>query len=57
MLLQWGLDKAQEEKRDAFLVATPAGKPLYSHMGFEVMHDVDLWGVKHYGMIRRLQTL
>ncbi|KAF2141862.1 uncharacterized protein K452DRAFT_287835 [Aplosporella prunicola CBS 121167] len=40
VLLQWGLDKADEMGLEAFVEATPMGQGLYEKMGFEVAKDV-----------------
>ncbi len=50
-LLAWGMEHAASEGKDCFLVATPAGKPLYLACGFEELGDIDLFGVPHSGMI------
>lgn len=36
-LVQWGLDRSEEEGSDAVLEATKAGQPLYEKLGFEVV--------------------
>ena len=33
-LLRWGLEKADDEKLEAYLEASPDGKPIYEHFGF-----------------------
>lgn len=33
-LLRWGLEKADEEGSEAYLEASPDGKPIYEHLGF-----------------------
>lgn len=53
MLLNWGIDKAKEQNKDAFLIATPAGVPLYQVMGFEGLEPFMLFDTPHTGMIRR----
>lgn len=35
MLLKWGLKKADEEGTEAYLEASPDGKPIYEHYGFQ----------------------
>ena len=35
MLLRWGIQKADEEGTEAYLEASPDGKPIYEHYGFE----------------------
>jgi ribosomal protein S18 acetylase RimI-like enzyme len=39
-LLQWGIDRSEEEQVPAVLVATEVGKPLYEKMGFREVSDV-----------------
>lgn len=34
-LLRWGLAKADEEGTNAYLEASPDGKPIYEHLGFK----------------------
>ncbi|KAK0726192.1 acyl-CoA N-acyltransferase [Apiosordaria backusii] len=52
MLVKYGLEQAAKENRDAFLVATPEGKYLYSTFGFEQVGDEYLLGdVPHYPML------
>lgn len=53
MLLNWGVEKAREENKDAFLIATPAGFPLYKAAGWEDMGSFMLFGEPHNGMIIR----
>ncbi|KAK0671716.1 hypothetical protein QBC41DRAFT_384847 [Cercophora samala] len=52
MLVKHGLEQAAREKRDAFLIATPEGKYLYSSLGFEqVGEQIALGDVPHYAML------
>ncbi|KAF5667168.1 gnat family protein [Fusarium heterosporum] len=53
LLLQWGLDRAAEEGKDCYLVATEAGRPLYAAAGFEHLRTVLILGIPHYSMILR----
>lgn len=53
MLLQWGLDNAAAERKDCYLVATEAGRPLYVDAGFKDIRVVSILGVPHYSMILR----
>jgi GNAT superfamily N-acetyltransferase len=34
LLLRWGLEKADQEEVEAYLEASPEGKPVYEHFGF-----------------------
>lgn len=52
-LLNWGLDKAREQDKDVYLIATPAGFPLYQAVGFENLGSFLLFDEAHYGMIMR----
>ncbi|KAI1067930.1 hypothetical protein LB506_013014 [Fusarium annulatum] len=56
MLLQWGLDRAAEEGKDCYLVATEAGRPLYVAAGFEDIRVVSILGIPHYSMILRMKS-
>lgn len=47
MLIQWGLDKADELKLPSFLEASDAGKPLYERFGFETQ-EVTTWDNTKY---------
>lgn len=51
-LLSWGLDKATEEGRDAFLVATPSGLGLYKSAGFEEVRTAMIFGESHVSMMK-----
>jgi N-acetylglutamate synthase-like GNAT family acetyltransferase len=39
-LLQWGIDRCEEEQVSAALVSTEVGKPLYEKMGFREVNEV-----------------
>ncbi|KAF4987143.1 hypothetical protein FGRMN_10527 [Fusarium graminum] len=56
MLLQWGIDRAAEEGKDCYLIATEAGRPLYTAVGFEHLRTVSIFGIPHYSMILRAQS-
>ncbi|RGP78320.1 gnat family [Fusarium longipes] len=53
MLLKWGIERAIEEGKDCYLVATEAGRPLYVASGFEDLRTVSILGIPHYAMIQR----
>lgn len=48
MLLNWGLQKANELQLPAYLEASSTGKPLYLKHGFEevdrLVFDLSKWG-------------
>lgn len=56
-LLQWGIDRCEEEQVPAVLVATEVGKPLYEKMGFQVVSDLssDKAGNHNPVMIRSVE--
>lgn len=56
MLLEWGVQEAHREQKDAFLIATPAGVPLYQARGFEEMKTFPLFDAPHVVMIRRFDA-
>jgi ribosomal protein S18 acetylase RimI-like enzyme len=35
MLLRWGMQRADEERTEVYLEASPEGKPIYEHYGFK----------------------
>ena len=51
MLLQWGVNRAATDGKDCFLMATPAGRPLYLASGFQQVGEFDLFGTLHFSMI------
>ncbi len=52
MLVQHGLELAAKERKDVYLVATPAGKRLYHTLGFRDIGDgVELCGALHSSML------
>ncbi|GFF38514.1 hypothetical protein IFM58399_05260 [Aspergillus lentulus] len=53
ILLQWGVQRAAAEQRDCYLVATPAGRPLYEAAGFRELATLPIFGVPHWSMIKR----
>jgi len=60
-LLEWGLDMADREGLEAFIEASPAGKPLYEKMGWREVGftDVDLkrWGWEGEGDTNRTVSM
>lgn len=57
MLLQWAFKEADKHGEDCYLVATPAGLPLYRVLGFEEVGVLKLFGVPHTSMIRKSQQI
>ncbi|GFP57729.1 hypothetical protein TASIC1_0009006600 [Trichoderma asperellum] len=53
ILLDWGINRAAGDKKDCYLLATPAGKPLYTKTGFEEVRVVPIFGVSHHSMLLR----
>ncbi|KAM5384608.1 hypothetical protein ACJZ2D_001353 [Fusarium nematophilum] len=53
MLLKWALEEAEKLGEDCYLVATPAGLPLYRAIGFEELDVLQLFGVPHHSMMKR----
>jgi predicted N-acetyltransferase YhbS len=43
MLVQWGIDRAVEERKNILIVANPTGAPLYQKMGFELIETFVRW--------------
>ncbi|ORY72128.1 acyl-CoA N-acyltransferase [Pseudomassariella vexata] len=43
MLVKWGLDRADADGLEAYLVASPSGAPIYRRYGFE---DIEVWTLK-----------
>ena len=46
MLLQYGIEGARADGKDAYLIAAPAGMALYRGNGFRSMGNIDL-GSEH----------
>ena len=46
MLLQYGIDGARADGKDAYLIAAPAGMALYRGNGFQSLGSLDL-GMPH----------
>ncbi|EED12180.1 conserved hypothetical protein [Talaromyces stipitatus ATCC 10500] len=54
MLLDWGVEEAAKHGKGCYLVATPAGLPLYRAAGFEDVKVLDIFGTPHVSMRRRI---
>ncbi|OAA71014.1 Acyl-CoA N-acyltransferase [Akanthomyces lecanii RCEF 1005] len=52
MLVNWGIQKAEQQQRDCYLVSTPSGLPLYESVGFETQREVLMFGVPHMSMMK-----
>lgn len=53
MLLKWGLDRADQEGLEAYLSASPSGRPLYEKRGFQLLLIEDICpGYKQAYMLR-----
>ncbi|KAI8680343.1 N-acetyltransferase domain-containing protein [Fusarium keratoplasticum] len=57
MLLQGAFEEADKFGEECYLVATPAGLPLYRGAGFEEVGVLKLFGVPHTSMIRKSQKI
>lgn len=55
MLLDWGVREASKQGRECYLVATPAGVPLYRSAGFEDVRIVDIFGTPHVSMRKKVE--
>jgi len=55
LLLQWGLDQADRDGTEAYLVATAEGKPLYQANGFKVLAEDEVFGMPVIAMLRDKQ--
>ncbi|EEA19205.1 hypothetical protein TMatcc_010245 [Talaromyces marneffei ATCC 18224] len=53
MLLDWGIEEASKQGRGCYLVATPAGLPVYTAAGFEDVRVLDIFGTPHVSMRKR----
>jgi GNAT superfamily N-acetyltransferase len=64
LLLDWGVEKADDEQLVTYLDATQVAKPIYEKRGFEVRRVVEwdrtAWGGEgidaHYSMVRHPRT-
>lgn len=50
-LLSWGIEKATQESKDCYTVASASGRPLYIAGGFEEVRQLEICGVPHTQMI------
>ncbi|KAH7150147.1 acyl-CoA N-acyltransferase, partial [Dactylonectria estremocensis] len=53
LLVDWGVKRAATDHRDCYLIATPAGRPLYLAFQFEDVRTIEFFGVPHYSMMLR----
>jgi GNAT superfamily N-acetyltransferase len=49
-LIQWGMERAQEDGVPAFLEASTAGKPVYTGAGFQEIGEAVPWDMRPYGV-------
>ena len=49
MMLEWGLQKADEEGAPFYLEGTMAGKSLYEKLGFVVAEETEIPGIHQVG--------
>lgn len=57
LLLDWGVQEAAKQGKDCYLVATPAGLPLYRAAGFEDVKVLDIFGTPHVSMRKRVSKV
>jgi hypothetical protein len=57
MLLDWGIKEASKQGRECYLVATPAGVPLYRAAGFEEVKVLEIFETPHVSMRRKVSTV
>jgi predicted N-acetyltransferase YhbS len=50
-LVQWGIDKAEEDEIPAFLESSPAALSLYKRLGFAVVRDLPPFDNGHVATI------
>lgn len=50
MLIDWGVQKAREDKVPAFLEASSQGKPVYERCGFRQVGELVPWDMRPYGI-------
>jgi GNAT superfamily N-acetyltransferase len=50
-LLSWGTERAKQESKDCYTVATAAGRLLYVAGGFAEVGQLEIFGVPHTQMI------
>jgi len=53
MLLQWGLQRADDGQNNVRLMASEAGAQLYRATGFDEVGSIDLFGGMEYAFIKR----
>ncbi|KAF2717253.1 hypothetical protein K431DRAFT_196001, partial [Polychaeton citri CBS 116435] len=49
MLIDWGVNKAKQDRVPAYLEASSAGKPVYERCGFEQVGETIPWDCRPYG--------
>ncbi|KAJ9131741.1 hypothetical protein NKR23_g11589 [Pleurostoma richardsiae] len=53
MLLHWGLERAEQDGKDVYLLASPSGRFLYSSVGFEEVAQGNIVGGREVVMVKR----
>lgn len=64
MLVEWGLQRADEDGLDAFVTSSETGRPSYARCGFvevaSVVLDMSSWGIEgsnsNFAMVRHCQS-
>ncbi|KAK1827212.1 acyl-CoA N-acyltransferase [Podospora conica] len=57
-LVRWGLERAKEDGRDTYLIATAPGRTLYLGLGFkDVGEERELLGEPHRSMIKAVDMV
>jgi len=51
LLLDGGIDKAKEQRRDVYIISMEAGRPLYLGAGFKQIGSLETFGVSQYPML------
>lgn len=53
-LTQWGLERAEKERKNVHFLSSPSGGRLYRTMGFEEVGSGDVLGGKEYAFVKRI---
>ncbi|KAK5996823.1 hypothetical protein PT974_02168 [Cladobotryum mycophilum] len=52
LLTLWGMERAEHDKADIWIVSSPLGKPLYEKLGFSMVAEGSRLGEPQYVMLR-----